>query len=173
MDLALKNVPRNRSADQRGRDVIEEARQHKHQEKQRDAARPVVRKQGGHLIGNSALLEVPGQKCKSHQQQEQIGQHHPFVRHMLAKAAESRAEFESGEGQLVNNDGGEPRQRHRKRVTMEQRHAEQGQREKNEINGYSEESYGFDHSSLGCWEISAGLCSNSVSSAPSASRRFR
>ena len=157
MDLALEDVPRDRAADQRRRDVVEEARQHEHQEKQCHAPLPVVGKQGRHLIGNSAFLEVPGQKRKSHQQQEQIGEHDPFVRHMLAKAAESRAEFESGEGQLVDNDRCKPGQRDRKRVTMEQRNAEQRQREQNEINGYSEQNYGFDHSSLDVGKSRAAL----------------
>jgi len=34
MDLALKHMPRNRPADQGGRDVVEEARQHEYQEQQ-------------------------------------------------------------------------------------------------------------------------------------------
>jgi len=59
------------------------------------------------------------------------------MRHVLAEAAQSRTEFEAGEGELVDDDDREPGQRDRKRVTMKQRHAEQGQREQDKIDGYS------------------------------------
>src|SRR5229473_3661386 len=148
MDLALKDVSRNGAADQGGRDIVKEARQHEYQEQQRHAALPVVGQQRRHFVRNPALLEVPRQKRKSHQQQEQISEDDPLMRHVLAEAAQSRTEFESGEDELVDDDGRESGQRDRKRVTMKQRHAEQGQREQDEIDGYSKHQHGLDHLSI-------------------------
>ena len=105
MDFALKYVPGHRAADQCRRDIVEEARQHEHQHQQHKAALPVVRKQRRHLVGHAALLEMPRQQRKPHQQQEQIGQNDPLMLHVQAEAGEAGAGFEAGEGQLVDDDG--------------------------------------------------------------------
>ena len=70
------------------------------------------------------------------------------MRHVLAEAAKPGAEFESGEGELVDDDGGEPGQRHRQRVVVEQRDAEQRQREQDEIDGDSKQQDRFNHDGL-------------------------
>jgi len=72
--------------------------------------------------------------------------------HVLTEPAKAGAEFESGEYQFVNDDGREPGQRDWKRVAMEQRNAEQGQREQYEINGYSKDKYGLDQNTLNTQE---------------------
>ena len=79
VDLAAENVPRHGAADQRRGDVVEEARQHEHDDEQHEAALPVVGQEGRHLVGHAALLEMPRQQRKAHQQQEQVREDHPFV----------------------------------------------------------------------------------------------
>jgi hypothetical protein len=88
---------------------------------------------------------VPRKQREPHQQQEQIGQNHPFVREMLAQPSESCAKFEAGERQLVSNDNSKPRQCDRQRVAMEQRDPEESQREQNKLNRYSQQKWWFDH----------------------------
>ena len=109
MNLALEHVPRNGAADQGGCDVVEEARQHEHQDQQHHAALPVVRQQCRHRIRNPALLEMPGQQRKPHQQQEQVAERDPLMRHVVAEAAEAGAVFEAGEDELVDDDDGKAR----------------------------------------------------------------
>ena len=145
VNLALEHVPRNGAADQRGGDVVEEARQHEHQDQQHDAAPPVVRQQCRHRIRNPALLEMPGQQRKSHQQQEQVAERDPLMRHVVAEAAEAGAVFEAGEDELVDDDDGKARQRDLKRLVMEQRDTQQRQRKQDEVDGYSEHKDWFDH----------------------------
>ena len=81
VNLSTEDVARHRSPDERGRDIVEEARQNEDDDEKDSAAFPVIRQQGRHLIRNPALLEMPRQQSKSHQQQEQIGQRDPLVRH--------------------------------------------------------------------------------------------
>ncbi len=149
VNLALEHVPRNGAADQGGGDIVEEARQHEHQDEQHDAALPVVRQQRRHLIRNAAFLEMPGQQRKPHQQQEQIAERDPFMRHVVAEAADASAVFEPGEDQLVDHDCAEPGQRDGEGVMMKQRDPEQRQREQDEVDGYPEYKDGFDHNGLG------------------------
>ena len=82
MDLAAEHVARDRAANDRRRNVVEEARQHEHHDKQHQAAFPIVRQQRRHLVGNGAFLEMPRQQRKSHQQQEQIGEERELVAQM-------------------------------------------------------------------------------------------
>src|SRR6266404_7979600 len=119
MDLALEDVTRNRAANQGRCDIVEEARQYEHKDQQGHAALPVVGEQSRHLVGNSAVFEMTRQECKSHQQQEQIGQRDPFMRQVLTEAAKSGTILKAGEDQLVDGDGSESGQRDRKRVMME------------------------------------------------------
>ena len=49
------------------------------------------------------------------------------------------AELEAGEAELVDDDGGEPGQRHLQRVVVEEGDAQQRQREQDEIDGNAEE----------------------------------
>ena len=119
VNLALEYVPRNGAADQRGGDVVEEARQHEHQDEQHDAALPVVRQQRRHLVRNPAFLEMPRQQRKPHQKQEQIAQSDPLMRHVVAEAGEARAVLETGEDQFVDDDRGKAGKRDLKRLVME------------------------------------------------------
>jgi hypothetical protein len=92
---------------------------------------------------------MPGQQRKPHQEQEQIAERDPLMRHMMAEAGEARAVFEPGEDQFVDDDRGEPGQRDGERVMMKQRDTEQRQRKQDEIDGYPEYKDGFDHNGLG------------------------
>ena len=172
VNLALEHVPRNGAADQGGGDIVEEARQHEHQDEQHDAALPVVRQQRRHLIRNPALLEMPGQQRKPHQQQEQIGERDPLMRHVVAEAGQARTVLEAGEDQFVDDDRGKAGERDLKRLVMEQRDPKQRQREQDEVDGYSEHKYRLHHHGL---ERALKGCDRycSVISAPSAMRRFR
>ena len=115
----LKFVPGHRPADQRGGDVVEEARQNEHNQAQRKPALPVVRQHRGHFIRNPALLERARQQREAHEQQEQVRQDYPFVLHVLAEAREPDTELKSSEGELVCGYGCKSRQRDRKGMMME------------------------------------------------------
>jgi hypothetical protein len=119
VNLALEDVPRNGAADQCGGDIVEKAREHEHQHQQHDAALPVVRQQCRHRIRNPALLEMPGQQRESHQQQEQVAERDPLMRHVVAEAAEACAVLEAGEDELVDDDDGKARQCDLKRLVVE------------------------------------------------------
>ena len=88
VNLAPEDVPRNGAADQGRRDLSRKLTD-EHQHQQHDAALPVVRQQCRHLIGNPAVLEVPGEQRKPREQPEQIRNYHPFVRHQAAEAGET------------------------------------------------------------------------------------
>ena len=132
-------MARHGAADQRRCDIVEEARQHEHDGQQRDAALPVVGKIGRHSVGHAAQLEMAREQRKPHQQQEQVGQDHPFVLHVQREAGEPGAEFEAGENELVERDGRKPGQRDVERVVVEQRDAEQRQAEQDEIDRDAED----------------------------------
>ena len=67
------------------------------------------------------------------------------MRHVVTEAGDAGAVFEAGEDQLVDDDGREPGQRDGQRVVMEQRDAEQREREQDEIErGISEHEHRFD-----------------------------
>ena len=104
-----------------------------------EGALPVVGQERRHDVGQLALLEMARQQRKAHQQQEQVGEDHPLVLHVQRETAEARPELEAGEAELVGDDGGEPGQRHLQRVVVEQRDAEQRQREQDEVDGDAEE----------------------------------
>ena len=106
---------------------------------QREAALPVVRQERRHLFRDLALLEMPRQQRKAHQQQEQVGEDHPLVLHVQREAGEPGAELEAGEDELVERDRRKPGQRDLQRVMMKQRDAEQRQREQDEIDGDAEQ----------------------------------
>ncbi len=125
MNFTLEHVPRHRTADQGGCDVVEEARQHEHNGKQRQSAAPAVRQDSWHLVRDTAVLEMPRQDCKAHQQQEKVGEDDPLVMDLQHKAAQSLALSEPGEEQLVDGDYGEPGQRNLQRLVMEDCDAEQ------------------------------------------------
>ena len=82
-----------------------------------------------------ALLEVAREQREAHQQTEQVGQRHHFVSEMAGEAGQAKAGLESGEQDLVGADGDEAGQCDLQRVVVEERDAEQGQREQNEIDG--------------------------------------
>ena len=58
--------------------------------------------------------------------------------HVQGEAGEAGAELEARECQLVDRDRSEPRQRHRERVMVENRDAEERQSEQNEIDRNAE-----------------------------------
>jgi hypothetical protein len=76
---------------------------------------------------------MPRQQGETDQQAEQVHEQHPFVRHVGAEAGQADAELEAGEQDLVAGDDGEAGERDLQHVVVEQRHAEQGGREEDEI----------------------------------------
>jgi hypothetical protein len=98
-------VAGNRAADQCRGNVVEEARQDRDDREQGETARPAVRQDRRHLVGNAAVLEVTRQDGEAHQQQEQVGERHRLVLQVQREAAQARAELEAGEDKLVENDG--------------------------------------------------------------------
>ncbi len=104
MNLAVKNVASRGAADECSGDIIEEARQHEDDDKQDTTALPVIREEGGHLVGNGAFLEVPRQQREAHQQQEQIRKDGKFVPKVQAEARKAHARFETCEAKLVSGD---------------------------------------------------------------------
>ena len=143
MHLALEDMASNRAADQGRCDVVQKARQHEDDHEQQEPAGPTVRQEPWHLVWDAAVLEVPRQDCKAHQQQEQVGQGHPLVVHLQHETAESLALPEPGEEQLVDGDHREPGQRDLQRLVMKDRDAEQRQAEQNEIDRDAEQVNGL------------------------------
>src|SRR5215204_4776038 len=56
-----------------------------------------VRKQGRHLVRDSAFLEVAREDRKSHQQQEQVSEDHPVVVHVQHETPQARTDFKGRE----------------------------------------------------------------------------
>jgi hypothetical protein len=98
------------------------------------SARPTVWEKSGHRIGNAAVLEMPRQDRKAHQQQKEIGEDHPFVVQLQDEAGEDLALPEARKQELVKCNGHEPGHRHLKCLVVEHRYTEQRQAEQNEIN---------------------------------------
>ena len=153
VNLPPKDVARHRAADQRSRDVIEEARQNEDYDEKDDAAFPVIGQHGWHLIGNPTLLEVPRQNGKSHQQQEQVGQHDPLVGHVIAKAGHSRAELESGKTDLVADDHCKAGHGDHERMPVKHRNTEQHKPKEDEIERYSNDQNRIGHRILKYFNI--------------------
>ena len=134
MHLAPEHLARHGAADQRGGDVVEKARQHENHHQQHEPALPVVRQERRQHVRDVALLEMARQQRKADQQQEQVGQDHPFVLHAAAPGrAKPGPVFESGEEQLVDGDGRKPGQRDLQRVVMKERDAQQRQPKQDEV----------------------------------------
>ena len=113
-------------------------REHEDDGKQRKAALPAVRQERRHLVRDAAVLEMPRQQRKAHQQQKQVRQNHRLVLHVQAEAGEPGAGLETGEDQLVEHDRGKARQRDLQRLVMEESDADQRQREQDEVDGDAE-----------------------------------
>ena len=133
MDLAPEDVLRDRAADQRRGDIVEKARKDGDDDEQRQGAFPVVGQERGHLVGNSAPLEMPRQQRETHEEQKQVRENHPLVLHVQGEPREARAELEARERELVDRDRRESRQRDRKRMMVEHADADQGRCEQDEI----------------------------------------
>ena len=136
--LSSEHVPRHRAADQRGGDIVEEARQHEHDREQHEPALPSVRQERRHFVGDAAVLEMARQDREAHQQQEQVREDHRLVLHVQREAGEASAELEAGEDELVDDDGGEPGERHLQRLVVEDRDADQREREQDEVDRNAE-----------------------------------
>ena len=63
---------------------------HEDDDQQHEAALPVVGQDGRHDVGHLAFLEMPRQQREAHQQQEQVGEHHPLVLHVADEAGQAR-----------------------------------------------------------------------------------
>ena len=133
MHLGLEQLVRHGAADQRGGDVVEEAGEHENHHQHHEPALPVV----GQILGQDgrdvALFEVAREQGKTHEQAEQVGQHHPFVLEVPGQAGRPVAGLETGEQQFVKRDRRQAGQPDVQRVVVKQRNAEQGQRKENEV----------------------------------------
>ena len=141
MDFAAEDVTRHRAADQRGRDVVEEAREDEHDREQHEPALPAIRQECRHLVGDAALLEMAREDREAHQQQEQIGQDHGLVLHVQGETGEPRAGLEAGERQLVDDDRRKPGQRNLQGLVMEDRDPDQRQAEQDEVDRNSQHEH--------------------------------
>ena len=133
VQLALEHGAGHRAADQRRGDVVEEARQHEHHDEQHETAAPVVGQVVGQPPRHVAFLEVPRQQREAHQQAEQVREHDPLVVQVAGQPAEARAVRKAGNEQLVERDRRQARERNLQRAVVQQRHAEQRQREQHEL----------------------------------------
>ncbi len=133
MHPAAKHMPRNGAADERRRNIVEEARKHGDDAEQGQSACPVIGQEARHLVRNPAFLKMPGEQRKAHEQAEQVGKNDPLMLEMADEPRQARAEFEAGKDQLINRDGGKPGHRHLQRVVVEQRNTKQRQPEQDEV----------------------------------------
>jgi hypothetical protein len=140
MHLALEHAGRHRGADQRRRDVVEETGKDEDDHQQHEGAEPAFGQQPGQHLRHPAVLEVPRQQCEADQQAEQVGQQHPFVRHVRAETGDAGAGLEAGEHDLVGGDRHQAGQRHLQYVVMEQGDAEQRRRKEDEVHRDAEQS---------------------------------
>jgi hypothetical protein len=141
MHFALEDVARHRAADQRGRDIVEEARQHEYDGEQRQPALPAVRQERWHFVRHAAVFEVPRQDREAHQQQEQVGEDHGLVLHVQREPGEPGAKLEARENQLVEYNCGKTGERDLQGLVVEHRDAEQRQREQDEIDRNAENEH--------------------------------
>ena len=91
VNLVAEHRARDGTADERRRDVVQKAGQHKDHHQQDESALPVVRQELGQSRGDIARLEVLGQQRKPEQQSEQIHEQHPFMAKMRKPAAHAGA----------------------------------------------------------------------------------
>ena len=125
------------AADHRGRDVVEEAREHEHQQQQHETAFPVVRQVIRQQGGQSAAFEVVCEQRESQQQSEQVGERHPFVGEQCQQTGHTGHAGEIPEAELVRRDDEQAGDRHQQGVVVKQRHTQQRQGEQDEIQGNS------------------------------------
>ena len=86
---------RDRSADQRGGDVVEETRQNEYYDEQNETATPVVGEKIRQPGRHAALLEMPRQQREPHQQTEQVREHDPFQPQVMREPCEPGYAVES------------------------------------------------------------------------------
>src|SRR5687768_177413 len=70
---------------------------------------------------------------KAEQQAEQVGEDDPLVRHVQRESAQTGSGLEACEGELVGDDNCQASERDRENMAVEERDAEQGQREQHEL----------------------------------------
>ena len=143
MHPRAEELVRHGAADERGGDVVEEAGQDEHEHQHDEGALPVVGQEVRQHHRDSALLEVARQQREPHQEAEQVGEDDPFVLHVRNQARQTGAMLEPDEGELVDDDGGKTGERHPERDVVEERDAEQRQREQNEFEGDAEKLRAF------------------------------
>ena len=84
---------------------------------------------------------MSGQQREAHQQTEQIGQQHPLVRQVQAKAGHAGAGLEAGKQDLVGGDGGQTGESHLQYMVVEQRHPEQRGGKEDEVDGNARDGW--------------------------------
>jgi hypothetical protein len=137
VDLAAKHRAGDRAADQRGGDVIQEARQHENHEKQHQPAFPVVGQQFWQPLRNAAGLEVLGQQRKAEQQAQQVGEQHPFLAEVIEPAGDAGSFRERRKRDLEQRYHDHAADGDRQRMVVKQRDSDQGQPEQQEIDRHT------------------------------------
>jgi hypothetical protein len=120
-DTVLENMLRDRGADKRRGDVVEERRDHKHEDQEHETAGPVIRQRGRHPIGKAARLELAGKEGEADQKQKQVRKQHPFMREMGKEAGEARAFSEAFAQELLDDDGAKTDEGGGERVAVKDR----------------------------------------------------
>ena len=87
---------RNRAADDRGGDIVEERRQHENHGEQHESALPVVGQEFRQHCRHMAFLEVPRQQRKADEQEEEVAQNDPLVRQVGGETIEPGSRAEAG-----------------------------------------------------------------------------
>ena len=126
---------RHGPADQGRRDVVEEAGKDPNHDEEDKGAFPVVRQESRQDHGHMALFEMAREQREADEQTKEVGEDDPLVAKMRNEARHTGASLEAGETELVDDDCPQAHERDAQAVTMENRHAEQREPEKNELDG--------------------------------------
>jgi hypothetical protein len=140
--LPAEHRSRDRAADDRRGNVVQERGEHEDHHQQHEPTLPVVGQESRQDRRNAAFLEMVGEERESEQQQQQVAQDHPLVDQVHPQPRQARTGLEPGEAELVEDDDCQARQRDAEGVVVEQRHASQGEGKQDEIHRHSENTCG-------------------------------
>ena len=112
-------------------------------DEQDEAALPVVGQEARQDRRRAAVLEMLGEEREADQQPEEVGERHPFVADMRREPGKAGTLLEVGEEELVERDHARPATATLSVWWWKSAMPEQGQREKDEVEGDARESHGF------------------------------
>ena len=105
---AAEERGRHRAADHRGRDVVEEARQHEHQ-RSASRSRPSSRRAGSEAAGaGSGSPRNDGRGARSRRAGQQVGDEHPLDGEVMDEAGQPGLAMKGRERDLVDGDDRKP-----------------------------------------------------------------